>query len=162
AEAGDGGLLVKGSFAAELFEPATIGGLLEQLENLLRRGTENPAERLSVLAESLPLRPVKSGPLPAQELVPADIGDCPPSDSETVPRPLSFPKKRSWLLHRLEPDQPVYNQLAAIRLDGPLNVVALQEIVNQIVRRHEILRTVFPESGAGPMQRVCSPTPFQL
>ncbi|MBW4477607.1 MAG: amino acid adenylation domain-containing protein [Tolypothrix brevis GSE-NOS-MK-07-07A] len=57
--------------------------------------------------------------------------------------PLSFAQQRLWFLAQLEPDSPFYNIPAAVRLQGQLNVEALQESFNEIVNRHEALRTNF-------------------
>ncbi|BDA68754.1 hypothetical protein CAL7716_029200 [Calothrix sp. PCC 7716] len=57
--------------------------------------------------------------------------------------PLSFAQQRLWFLAQLEPDSPFYNIPAAVRLQGLLNIEALQQSFNSIVRRHEALRTNF-------------------
>jgi len=59
--------------------------------------------------------------------------------------PLSFAQQRLWFLHRLEPDSPFYNMHAAFRLEGSLNIAALERSFNEIIRRHEVLRTTFAE-----------------
>ncbi|NPC81124.1 amino acid adenylation domain-containing protein, partial [Pyxidicoccus fallax] len=77
-----------------------------------------------------------------------------------VPRtgdlPLSFAQQRLWFLDRLRPDSAVYNLPAAVRLDGDLNVEALERALSELVRRHEVLRSTFHESSTGPVQRVSS------
>jgi amino acid adenylation domain-containing protein/non-ribosomal peptide synthase protein (TIGR01720 family) len=57
--------------------------------------------------------------------------------------PLSFAQQRLWFLNQLEPDSPFYNISAALRLNGVLNVTALEQSFNEIIQRHEILRTTF-------------------
>ena len=57
--------------------------------------------------------------------------------------PLSFAQQRLWFIDQLEPESSVYNVPGAWRLSGPLDLVALQRSVNEIVRRHEVLRTNF-------------------
>src|SRR5262245_21081428 len=54
--------------------------------------------------------------------------------------PLSFAQQRMWFLNQLEPDSPFYNTFAVIRIDGRLDVAALQQALNGVVKRHEILR----------------------
>ncbi|MCC5625548.1 condensation domain-containing protein, partial [Nostoc sp. CHAB 5715] len=66
-----------------------------------------------------------------------------PRRSQTSPAPLSFAQQRLWFLAQLEPDNPFYNILAAVRLQGQLNVGALQQSFNEIISRHEALRTNF-------------------
>ncbi|PKD39522.1 non-ribosomal peptide synthetase, partial [Methylomonas sp. Kb3] len=69
--------------------------------------------------------------------------------------PLSFSQQRLWFLDQLEPDSPFYNIPVALRLSGPVNIAALQKSIQEIVRRHEALRTVFTLADDGePMQKI--------
>ena len=70
------------------------------------------------------------------------------------PAPLSFSQERMWFLHQLAPDSAAYNVPAAIRVRGPLNIAALEAALHEIVRRHEILRTIFPAVNGRPVQIV--------
>src|SRR5678815_1422828 len=54
---------------------------------------------------------------------------------------LSSGQERLWFLDRLEPNSPLYNIPTALRLTGELNEEALRDALNEIVRRHESLRT---------------------
>ena len=72
---------------------------------------------------------------------------------ETDP-PLSFAQQRLWFLDQLEPGNPLYNVPCALRIAGVLNVAALERSINEIVRRHEILRTRFTTSGGQPVQLI--------
>ena len=56
---------------------------------------------------------------------------------------LSFAQERLWFLQQLEPSSPVYNLPLVLRMTGPLDVPALQRSLGEIIRRHEILRTVY-------------------
>ena len=67
--------------------------------------------------------------------------------------PLSFAQQRLWFLEQLEPDGP-YKVPAAFRLRGPLHVAALEQSVNEIISRHEVLRTKFTEIEGRPVQIV--------
>ncbi len=67
--------------------------------------------------------------------------------------PLSFAQQRLWFLEQLEPDGP-YKVPAAFRLRGPLQVAALERSVNEIISRHEVLRTTFAEIEGQPVQIV--------
>jgi hypothetical protein len=60
------------------------------------------------------------------------------------PRSLST-QEGLWFIHRFAPESPAYNIFAAARLVGDLDLTALQASVNEIVRRHETLRTAFAE-----------------
>ena len=66
--------------------------------------------------------------------------------------PLSFAQQRMWFLDQYEPDSPFYNIAAALRLRGPLDVAALEQSLNEIVRRHEVLRAVFVTEKGHPVQ----------
>ncbi|WP_157050956.1 non-ribosomal peptide synthetase, partial [Rhodococcus sp. RD6.2] len=59
--------------------------------------------------------------------------------------PLSLAQSRMWFLNRFDPESAAYNIPAAIRLSGDLDVSALQAAVADVVARHEVLRTVYPE-----------------
>lgn len=73
--------------------------------------------------------------------------------------PLSFSQQRLWFLDQLEPNSPLYNIPTVLRLTGDLNVEALASSLNEIVERHEALRTTFPSVEGTPMQRVDIPRP---
>jgi hypothetical protein len=66
--------------------------------------------------------------------------------------PLSFAQQRLWFLHRLAPESHAYNIPNAVHASGPLNLAALEQSVNEIRRRHEVLRTTFAAQEGEPMQ----------
>ncbi|MEH1955410.1 condensation domain-containing protein [Nostoc sp.] len=78
-----------------------------------------------------------------------------------VPRntnlPLSFAQQRLWFLNQLEPNSTTYNLPFAVRLTGTLNMPALEQSLNEIVQRHETLRTTFALVNGQPIQ-VITPT----
>ncbi len=81
------------------------------------------------------------------------------SDSDTIPKrvdrksfPLSYAQERLWFIDQLQPGSTAYNMLRAIRLLGGLRIGALERAVNEIVRRHEALRTRFEVAGDKPVQ----------
>jgi amino acid adenylation domain-containing protein len=83
------------------------------------------------------------------------------SVDQTIPRrppsasaPLSFAQQRLWFLNQLDPASPAYNEPRAIRLKGVLDINALQQALNQIVARHEVLRTTFVTVDGAPMQLI--------
>ncbi|HST62418.1 MAG TPA: amino acid adenylation domain-containing protein, partial [Longimicrobium sp.] len=77
-----------------------------------------------------------------------------PLADRTQPIPLSFSQERLWFLEQLDPGSPVYNVPFGLLLRGPLDADALGRTLAEIVRRHEVLRTVFEPGDAGPLQRV--------
>lgn len=68
--------------------------------------------------------------------------------------PVSFAQQRLWFVDRLFPGNSFYNVPTAIRLSGVLNIKALSESFNEIVRRHEILRTSFGTQEGQPVQLI--------
>uniref|UniRef100_UPI0005667065 non-ribosomal peptide synthetase n=1 Tax=Nocardia sp. CNY236 TaxID=1169152 RepID=UPI0005667065 len=66
--------------------------------------------------------------------------------------PLSFAQQRMWFLNRYDTGSAAYNLPIALRLTGALDVEALQLAVADVVRRHESLRTRYPEHGGVPTQ----------
>src|SRR5215467_4306380 len=68
--------------------------------------------------------------------------------------PLSYAQQRLWFLEQLEPGSPRYNLPLGLRLEGELEVGDLEWALNQVVARHEVLRTVFPSEGGRPRQEV--------
>ncbi|HYP53191.1 MAG TPA: amino acid adenylation domain-containing protein, partial [Pyrinomonadaceae bacterium] len=109
----------------------------------------------------LPLRAVFEAPTVAklaarvEELRRASEG-LDASPVEAAPRdlelPLSYAQQRLWFLDQLEPESPFYNVPAAVRMEGRLNVAALEQALNEVVRRHESLRTSFAEVEGRPVQ----------
>lgn len=75
-----------------------------------------------------------------------------PHRDPTKPIPLSFSQQRLWFLTQLEPDNPFYNIPMALRLEGELDLGAFQQAVDQIVQRHETLRTAFTTVDEQPQQ----------
>jgi surfactin family lipopeptide synthetase A len=66
--------------------------------------------------------------------------------------PLSFAQERLWILDQLEPRSSAYNTCTAFRLEGPLDVSRLRRSLDELVRRHEVLRTTFREKDGDPVQ----------
>lgn len=65
---------------------------------------------------------------------------------------LSPDQERLWFIHQLNPDSPAYNINLGLRLLGPVDVSVLQRSLNEVIRRHEILRTYFIVENGKPAQ----------
>ena len=83
-----------------------------------------------------------------------------------VPRggrlPLSFAQERLWFLDRLEARTLAYNEAAAFRMEGPLDVAAFRWSLDEVLRRHESLRTTFPEVDGEAVQTIQPAVPFEI
>ncbi len=67
-------------------------------------------------------------------------------------QPLSFAQQRLWFIDQLDPGSSMYNVSLAYRLTGVLDVKALESSINELVRRHEALRTTFRKMDEEPVQ----------
>lgn len=77
--------------------------------------------------------------------------------NERADLPLSFEQENLWLLHQgKQASSLAYNILAAVRLKGSLDLELLERNINEIIRRHEILRTAYDLGGQRPVQMVAS------
>lgn len=76
--------------------------------------------------------------------------------------PLSFSQQRLWFLEQLKPGDPVYHSFQALLIAGPLDTNALELSLNEIIRRHEVLHTVFDTVNGNPVQRVAPIIPISL
>jgi amino acid adenylation domain-containing protein len=76
------------------------------------------------------------------------------------PAPLSFSQERMWFLDQLDPGTPIYNLFNRVEVRGPLSIPVLQRCLDELVRRHEALRTVFAGGEGLPVQRVLPAAPF--
>jgi amino acid adenylation domain-containing protein/FkbM family methyltransferase len=125
-------------------------------------GTRVVSRIREVFAVELPLRAIFEGPTVAglarrvEEMRRAGVPVLPPvvPAERTGALPLSFAQERLWFLDRLEPGSTAYNIPGAWRLGGALDGAALERALGEIVRRHEVLRTVFAEVDGSPVQVV--------
>ncbi|MEE8584232.1 MAG: amino acid adenylation domain-containing protein, partial [Acidobacteriota bacterium] len=114
--------------------------------------------------QELPLRAMFEAPRLEQlaQRIESDPLQAPPPPIRPVKRkgdlPLSFAQQRLWFLDRLIPGNPFYNIPAAWELKGNLDVGALRWSLDQVVQRHESLRTRFPSREGRPCQEIL---PFQ-
>lgn len=85
---------------------------------------------------------------------------------ERIPRggdlPLSFAQQRLWFMDQLDPQSATFIVPCALRLSGELNAGALERAVNEIIRRHEILRARFISQDGQPALRIAPPEVLRL
>ena len=106
------------------------------------RFTEEILAALTVEPEQEPLPPIEHVP--------------------DIEAPLSFEQERLWVWDQFNPGSTIYNLSNAFRLHGQLNTEALERSFNEVVRRHDALRTTFHKSKQGPRQIVSPWTPMSL
>ncbi|MGB6244628.1 MAG: amino acid adenylation domain-containing protein, partial [Gordonia sp. (in: high G+C Gram-positive bacteria)] len=84
-------------------------------------------------------------------------GGLPPivaADPRPARIPLSFAQQRMWVLNQLDPTSDAYNIPTVLKLTGDVDEAALRSAMVDVVRRHEVLRTLFPETADGPVQQI--------
>lgn len=113
---------------------------------LQARLVERKADLLAFLGRT-------SGSERARDLTPA------PRDGDI---PLTHSQERIWSLSEMRPGASVYNKTAAYRLVGALDAPTLEQSLNELQRRHEILRTSFPAAGRKPRQNIAPAVPLVL
>ncbi len=118
----------------------------------------------------LPLRALFENPTVAK--LAAHLDSSAPESADLLPPilpvtrdrelPLSFSQQRLWFMEQLRPGDPVYHSFQALLIAGPLDAGALELSLNEIIRRHEVLHTVFDTVEGRPVQRVEPFTPMSL
>jgi amino acid adenylation domain-containing protein len=90
--------------------------------------------------------------------------DAPPlcRVSRDEPLPLSFAQQRLWFLSYVDAGNTAYNMPATLRMEGALDLKALEESFTQIVKRHEVLRTSFAAVDGTPVQVINPPADIHL
>jgi amino acid adenylation domain-containing protein len=112
-------------------------------EGLNDRVARLPSERRALIERLLKSRDTAS---PGTGLT-----AVPPRD-RSKPVPLSYAQQRLWFLHQLGGEEPYYNIDYARRTAAPIDFVMLERAVNEVVRRHESLRTTFASADGEPVQ----------
>ncbi len=104
--------------------------------------SESLAERIAALPKSRrALFQALSGRNGGRAAVREDPEPAPRDPAE--PPVLSFAQRRLWFIDQLQPGSPAYNVPVATRIRGPLDLPALHAALQEIVDRHEVLRTVY-------------------
>ncbi|MCE1118721.1 non-ribosomal peptide synthetase, partial [Pseudomonas sp. NMI795_08] len=114
------------------------------------------------LQREVPLRVLFQAPVleafaAACEALGADHGPALVALERGEPMALSYAQERQWFLWQLEPDSASYHIPAALHLQGPLDRQALARSVDDLLARHESLRTRFVEQ-AGQVRQLIEPT----
>ena len=118
---------------------------------------ERPADKIEA-AKVEQMKPIVSSPapFPAGE---KDGGEAP--TYTPIPPilgdggmevPLSFGQRRLWFLDQLQPGNPAYSSVLAIRIKGPLDLPTMRNTLQAIVARHASLRTTFGTVDGSPIQ----------
>ncbi|HEX2204796.1 MAG TPA: amino acid adenylation domain-containing protein [Longimicrobium sp.] len=136
--------------------------------------TQMAARLRSRLGVDFPLRTLFAAPTPAALAAEVERRRAEPSSTAvvragTIPRaprdgrlPLSFGQERVWFLLQLAPGNRSYDFQAAITFRGALDADALRRALSEIVARHEVFRTTFPEADGRPYQQVHPPFEVDL
>jgi non-ribosomal peptide synthetase component F/thioesterase domain-containing protein len=137
-------------YKTSLFRPETAQALLDHFKELLEEIASHPERRISEFQ--------LLGELPAQKrAVSADS-----AEADVYAMPASSVQKRFWLLDQLDRGNPAFHMLACVRVNGPLDVSALEKSFQLSIQRHESLRTTFREVDGELAQIVSQPSPFLL
>ncbi|MBT7411415.1 MAG: AMP-binding protein, partial [Methylococcales bacterium] len=76
--------------------------------------------------------------------------------------PLSFSQKRLWFIDQFDPNNAVYNIVAAVKLRGDLNAGYLEQSIQQVIERHQVLRSVFQTLDGKAVVNIKSFDPVKL
>ena len=131
-----------------LFNEPTPAGLLAAVHR--QTGAVDSTPGTSEMAEGADGRSTAAGRTSLADWLRAGFRPARP------PR-LSPAQSRMWFLNQLDPALADYNISLAVRLTGGLDEAALDAAVRALVGRHEVLRTVYPETGGVAEQRVLAP-----
>ncbi|MGV3772896.1 MAG: non-ribosomal peptide synthetase [Verrucomicrobiales bacterium] len=82
--------------------------------------------------------------------------------SQSTNIPLSFAQQRLWFLDKLVPNSAAYVIPTVVRLRGKLNIPAFQKALDQVIARHEALRTTFITRDGDPIQSIQDPLPLDF
>ena len=122
----------------DIYDYSTLRQLAEHIDELRKTTAAKADSAVAVKAEIIPRVP------------------------RTRQMVLSFAQERLFHLYQLEPNSPFYNMPGAIRLEGQLHVGTLEQSLNEILKRHEILRTTYALQDGEAVQIIAASSPFVL
>ncbi len=88
--------------------------------------------------------------------------DIPVRDPALKRLPLSNAQQRLWFIDSLKQGSAEYNQPVAFNIEGDIDISLIENVIDQIVSRHEILRTTYHQGDDGPYQQVNAHKPFTV
>ncbi len=130
-------------------------------------GTRLISRIRTALGVEIPLRAIFEAPTVTQlaRRLADHAGELRPAlTPQARPRalPLSYAQERLWFLNQLEGPSATYNMAFALRLTGDLHRQTLQDALNDVINRHEALRTVFRRTDGQPGQHILDPDQAQI
>jgi non-ribosomal peptide synthetase component F/aryl carrier-like protein len=154
-------------YNTDLFDGSTITRMLKHWEMLLQDVVTQPNNRLNKLKERLAEADMQQQSIKQKELKESNFRKLKNVKLKPLTGAklrgnisLSFAQQRLWFLDQLEPGHLAYNVPIGLRLTGSLNVTALEQSLNEIVRRHEALRTTFATVEGRPIQVIAPAQPL--
>jgi non-ribosomal peptide synthetase component F/thioesterase domain-containing protein len=159
-------------YNTDLFTPESITRLLTNYRRLLEAIAENPERRIAEFprgdlpAGAAPDGLASASPSPTTTILEAPSAEPGPAavrrETMTVGADgedayafdLTLEQQPFWLLDQLLPGNPALNMQMALRLQGPFDLAILERSLNELIRRHEILRTTFRTIAGRAMQLV--------
>jgi len=147
-------------------QASLLDSLANQQLQLMAQQTElmklmsKQLDRLMQEAESASPKFVAEGDRASSDRAEASFTITPVVNTENLP--LSFAQERLWVLQQMAPDSTTYNLPEAVRLVGEIDISALEQGLNEILRRHEILRATFQQDGEAAVQKIGDLQPFKL
>jgi len=145
--------------AAAIFDAPTIA----EFANYLNHHYADAVSKICGDEKAQREEKASSVSFPAERNLPSTYTPIQPvSRNDGKELPLSFSQRRLWFLDQLQPGNPAYSLVQAIRIEGPLDLAALRSALQAIVARHASLRTTFGTVDGTPIQVVRPDATVQL
>ena len=129
--------------------------IMTNLTKLAETLSPNKRQLLELLLKEKEARKAEAVP---EKATPVKI----PRREKFSPGPVSSAQQRLWFIDQLDPGTPAFNIPAAVRLLGSLNVKVLEKCFDEIVKRHEALRTSFAADDGLPVQVIAPSLKFEI